>query len=74
MSLMTVSSVGNKSRYAKLPLTKSNCEKVLAVHCIKEHNGCDPDLSFDILTIQLSTHRSRSERWSLLAPFPGQDW
>ena len=51
--------LGEHLRYAKHPLTKSNCEKALAVHYIKEHNGCDPDLSFDILTIQLNTHRRK---------------
>ena len=51
--------LGEHLRYAKHPLAKSNCEKALAVHYIKEHNGCDPDLSFDILTIQTNTHRRK---------------
>ena len=31
----------------------------LAVHYIKEHNGCESDLSFDILTIQPNAHRRK---------------
>ena len=51
--------LGEHLRYAKNPLTKSNSEMALAVHYIKEHNGCEPDLSFDILTIQPNTHRRK---------------
>ena len=51
--------LGEHLRYAKNPLTRSNSEMALAVHYIKEHNGCEPDLSFDILTIQPNTHRRK---------------
>ena len=51
--------LGEHLRYARHPLTKSNCEKALAVHYITDHNGCDPDLSFDILTIQPNMHRKK---------------
>ena len=51
--------LGEHPRYARHPLIKSNCEKALAVHYIMDHNECDPDLFFDILTIQPNTHRRK---------------
>ena len=51
--------LGEYLRYAKNPLTKSNSKMALAVQFTKEHNGCEHDLSFDILTIQPNTHKRK---------------
>ena len=51
--------LGEHLRYARHPTTKSNSEQALAVHYVTHHNNAEPDLSFDILTIQPNTSRRK---------------
>ena len=51
--------LGEHLRYARHPTTKSNSEQALAVHYVTHRNNAEPDLSFDILTIQPNTSRRK---------------
>ena len=51
--------LGEHLRYARYPETKSNCEQALAIHYKTCHNNAEPDLSFDILTVQPNTSRRK---------------
>ena len=51
--------LGEHMRYAKHPKTKSNCEQALAIHYTNNHCDVQPDLAFDILTVQPNTSRRK---------------
>ena len=51
--------LGEHLRYARHPKTKSNGEQALAVHYLTHHSDDEPDLSFDILTVQPNTSRRK---------------